>query len=228
MLELAALQYDDRADLTIYILALDIPHFELKIQAPGVQSLPLAMFLPSAAMITYAAGGGVICRKTHISPRIKVPTIIVAYLELGDGLSVAAEFAVLVMFQHFNQVQLTADKIFQDMILCGTFGQGAFSLQEIGEAVLGSFGTYHRGQSLPAKAGDTIVFTSQFLGLLTWGYAVFAIIRIVSTALLLIQLVMWVVNQALTVQEIVTGRNFGLEHGWGKKRPDSFNGDKDA
>lgn len=37
---------------------------------------------------------------------------------------------------------------------------------------------------------------------------------VVSTGLLLILLVMWIVNQLLTVQGIITGRILGLEHGW--------------
>ncbi|KAJ5928714.1 C4-dicarboxylate transporter/malic acid transport protein [Penicillium verhagenii] len=184
ILQLAVLQYGDRAGLAIYILwwrnaaiatiaALGIPYIQLKIQAPGVQRLPPAVLLPFIAIITSAAGAGVISRQSHVSPRLQVPAIIVAYLQLGIGLAVAASYAVLVMFQHFNQVHSVAEKVFQDMILCGPFGQGAFALQVLGEAVEESFGAYHRGKFLTAKAADTIGVTSQFLGLLTWGYGVF-------------------------------------------------------
>ncbi|KAJ5646465.1 malic acid transport protein [Penicillium lividum] len=174
MLELAALQYSDRAGLTIFILALDIPNYQLKIQALGVQSLPFAVSLPSVAMIPSAAGGEGICRKTHISPCLKVPAIIVEYVEVDGGLLVAAGYAVLVMFQHFNQVQLTADKIFQDMIFCEPFGQGSFALQELGEAVLGSFGAYHRGRFPTAKQAIQLFLRVSFhFELLTWKYAIF-------------------------------------------------------
>ncbi|KAJ5923438.1 C4-dicarboxylate transporter/malic acid transport protein [Penicillium verhagenii] len=249
---------------------------------PASSVSPPAVLLPFIAIITSAAGAGVISRQSHVSPRLQVPAIIVAYLQLGLGLAVAASYAVLVMFQHFNQVHSVAEKVFQDMILCGPFGQGAFALQVLGEAVQESFGAYHRGTFLTAKAADTIGVTSQFLGLLTWGYGVFwwcfAILSmchtlgaqprggrkppfslaawsiifpwgvftnaavelgkimdspafaVVSTGLLLIMLVMWIVNQVLTLRGILTGRILGVEH-WRKREEslDSFrSGDKDA
>ena len=51
---------------------------------------------------------------------------------------------------------------------------------------------------------------------------------VVSTGLLLILLMMWIVNQLLTVRGIITGRILGLEHGWRGKGLDTFRGDKDA
>lgn len=50
----------------------------------------------------------------------------------------------------------------------------------------------------------------------------------VSTGLLLIVLVMWIVNQLLTIRGITTGRIFGLEHGWKGKGPDTLRGAKAA
>ncbi|KAJ6095531.1 C4-dicarboxylate transporter/malic acid transport protein [Penicillium sp. IBT 16267x] len=300
ILQLAVLQYGDRAGLVIYILwwtntalatvaAVGIPYFQLNIQAPGVQRLPPAVLLPFIAINTSAAGGGLICLQSHVSPRLQVPAIIVGYIELGAGLSVAGAYTVLVMFQHFNQVHLTATKVFQDMILCGPFGQGSFALQVLGEAVEESFGAYNRGTFLTAKGADIIGLTSQFMGLLTWGYGAFwwcfAILSIghtlgaqsrggrkppftlaawsiifpwsrdtnltpqgvftnsavelgkimdspafavVSTGLLLILLVMWIFNQLLTIRGIITGRIFGLEHGWRRQGLDSFRGGKGA
>lgn len=184
ILQVAVLQYGDRAGLAIYILwwintalatlvSLGIPYIQLKLQAPGVQNLPPAVLLPFVAVLTAAAGGGVICRQSHVSARLQVPALVVGYLEVGAGLAVTSGFNVLVMFQHFNQVHSAADKVYQDMIICGPLGQGAFALQALGEAVQGSFGAYERGTFLTAKAADIIGFTSQFLGLLTWGYGVF-------------------------------------------------------
>ncbi|KAJ5287831.1 C4-dicarboxylate transporter/malic acid transport protein [Penicillium angulare] len=257
ILQLAILQYGDRAGLAIYILwwtdtamaiivSLGIPYIQLKIQAPGVQKLPPVVLLPFVAVLTSAAGGGAICRQNHVSARLQVPVIIVSYLEVGIGLAVTTGFNVIIMFQHFNQVHSAADKVFQDMIICGPLGQGAFALQVLGEAAQGSFGAYKRGTFLTDKAADTIGFTSQFLGLLTWGYGIFwwsfAILSIchtlgvftnaavvfgrimdspafyvISTAHLLILLVMWLVNQILTLRGIITGRMLGLEQGRRRK-----------
>ncbi|KAJ5784501.1 uncharacterized protein N7503_009713 [Penicillium pulvis] len=291
ILQLAVIQYGDRAGLAIYILwwtdtalstvaAIGITYVQFKIQAPGVQRLPPAVLLPFIAINTSAASGGLICLQSHVSPRLQIPAIIVGYLELGAGLSLAGAFTVLVMFQHFNQVHSPAEKVFQDMIICGPFGQGSFALQILGEAVQESFGAYHRGVFLTAKAADIIGLTSQFMGLLTWGYGVFwwcfAILSIghtigaqprggrkppftlaawsiifpwgvftnsavelgkimdspafaaVSTGLLLIVLVMWIVNQLLTIRGITAGRIFGLEHGWRGKGPDALRGAKAA
>ncbi|KAJ5633624.1 C4-dicarboxylate transporter/malic acid transport protein [Penicillium herquei] len=274
ILQYASIQYGARAGLAIYILfwvdtalaaivSIGIPYIQLKLQAPGVQKLPPAVLLPFVAVLTAAAGGGVICRQCAVSARLKVPVIIVGYIELGSGLAVTSGFNVLIMFQHFNQVHSAAEKVYQDMIICGPLGQGSFALQVLGEAVQGSFGAYHRGTFITAKAADAIGFVSQLMGLLTWGYGVFwwcfAILSIChtliawgqkpkfslaawslvfpwgvftnaavefgkimdssafavfATALLLIMLIMWIGNQILTLKGMISGRIFGLEHGW--------------
>jgi hypothetical protein len=43
---------------------------------------------------------------------------------------------------------------------------------------------------------------------------------VVSTALLLILLVIWFVVQILTIKGLFTGRVLGLEHGWNRRDPD--------
>ncbi|KAJ5090878.1 C4-dicarboxylate transporter/malic acid transport protein, partial [Penicillium argentinense] len=285
ILQLAALQYGHRAGLAIYILwwistalaiiaCLGIPYIQLKLQPPGMHHLPPAILLPFIAALTSAAGGGVICRFCNLHPRLQVPALIISYLEVGAGLALSGSFDALLLFQHFDRFHAPADKVWQDMIVCGPFGQGSFALQVLGEAAeKGSFAAYDRGTFLTAAAGKPIGFISQFLGLLTWGYGVFwwcfAILSIchtacgqpggwratqfslsawslifpwgvfansavefgkimaspafavVSTGLLLLLLVMWVVMQVLTVKGIVTGRIVGLPHGWKARRADA-------
>lgn len=151
ILQLAELQYGDRAGLAIYIL-----------------------WWTDTALATVAAIGiQYVELKSHVSLRLQIPAIIVGYLGLGARLSVAGAYTVLAMFQHFDQVHSTAEEIFQDMILCGPFGQGSFALQVLGEAAQESFGAYNRGEFLTTKGPDIIGLTSQFMGLLIWGYGVF-------------------------------------------------------
>ncbi|KAJ5675951.1 hypothetical protein N7462_008848 [Penicillium macrosclerotiorum] len=278
ILQVAALQYGHRAGLAIYILwwvqtglavvaCLGIPYVQLQLQPQGIQRLPPASLLPFIAALTSAAGGGVICRYTYVSPRLQVPALVVSYLEVGAGLALAAGFDAMILVQHFDQFRPAPEKVFADMIVCGPFGQGAFALQVLGETVQhGSFAAYHRGTFLTAQAAIPIGYASQFLGLLTWGSGIFwwcfAILSIchtlcaqpggwrhtqfsmaawslifpwgvftnaavefgkimdspafavVSTGLLLILLLLWLVVQGLTIKGIITGRIFGLDRGW--------------
>lgn len=185
IIQVAVLQYGSRAGLALYVLwwvntglaivaCLGIPYVQLKLQPPGISHLPPAILLPFIAALTSAAGGGVLCRSGHIGPRLQVPVILVSYLEVGAGLALAAGFDALILFQHFDRFSPSAEEVYQDMIVCGPFGQGAFALQVLGTAVLrGSFAAYDRGSFLTASAASPLGFTSQFLGLLTWGYGIF-------------------------------------------------------
>lgn len=197
ILQLAILEYSDTASLAIYVLwwidtamavvaLVGIPYTQLKLQPPGIQRAPPVILLPFIAALTSAAGGGVICQSGHLSAQLQVPAIIVSYLEVGAGLALATAFDALILFKHFDRSFPTADKVFQDMITCGPFGQGGFALMVLGEVVRGgSFAGYNRGQFLTAKAADPIGYMSEFLGLLTWGYGIFwwsfAIISIIHT-----------------------------------------------
>jgi tellurite resistance protein TehA-like permease len=185
IIELAVLQYGSRASLALYVLwwiqaglamiaCLGIPYVQLKLQPPGISHLPPTILLPFIAALTSAAGGGVLCRFDHIGPRLQVPVIIISYLQIGAGLSLAAGFDTLILLQHFDRFTPTADNVYQDMIVCGPFGQGAFALQVLGQAVMnGSFANYDRGSFITSNAAAPIGYTSQFLGLLTWGYGIF-------------------------------------------------------
>lgn len=163
-----------------------IPYIQLKLQPPGISNLPPSILLPFIAALTSAAEGGVICTSDHISARLQVPVIIVSYLQVGAGLALAAAFDTLIFFQHFDRTSPKPGTVWQDMIVCGPFGQGSFALQGLGEAVLkGSFAAYNRGDFLTSTAATPIGYVSQFMGLLTWGYGVFwwcfAIISICHT-----------------------------------------------
>jgi sodium-dependent phosphate transporter len=164
---------------------LAIPYVQLKLQPSGFERVPPAVLLPIIAALTCAAAGGAICSTTALGPRLQVPTIIYSYLLVGAGISLALGFDAVILFQHFTDQQPTPQKVWQDMILCGPFGQGGFALQVLGTAVQKSFPKYARGTILRAQAAGPIASVSQFAGVLSWGFATFwwafAIISILHT-----------------------------------------------
>jgi hypothetical protein len=86
------------------------------------------------------------------------------------GLALAVGFGSIILNQYLDRAFPGADKVYEDMILCGPFGQGSFALQVLGQAVQsGSFAAYDRGNIPTAKAADPIGFIGQFIGLLVWG-----------------------------------------------------------
>jgi tellurite resistance protein TehA-like permease len=168
------------------ISVMGIPYVFVKVQSPGVKAVTPCVLLPLIAAPTSAAGGGVICRYGALSDRLQVPVIIVSYLEVGLGLALAMAFNDVFVTRLFDRSFPALEQIYQDMILCGPFGQGSFALQALGQAVLrGSFAGYDQGTFLTAEAAKPIAFASQFAGLLAWGYGtfwwIFAIISIIHT-----------------------------------------------
>lgn len=199
IIEMVTLQYGASASLPAYILwcistglaviaVIVIPYVQLKLQPPGIEHIPPAILLPVIAALTSAAGGGVICTSSSISPRLQVPAIIISYLEIGTGFALALAFAAIVLLEHFNRTNPVPEKVYQDMIICGPFGQGGFALQILGKAVLqGSFAAYDRGTLLTADSARPIGHISQWAGLMSWGFGTFwwclAILSIVHTLL---------------------------------------------
>lgn len=124
--------------------------------------------------LTSAAGGGVICRYGALSDRLQIPVIIVSYLEVGVGLPPAVTLSGVFVTRLFNKSFPGVEHVYEDMILCGPFGQGSFALQALGQVVSrGSFAAYERGTFLTAEAAEPVAFASQFAGLLSWGYGTF-------------------------------------------------------
>lgn len=156
------------------IVVMGIPYVFVKIQPPGVKAVLPGVLLPLISALTSAAGGGVICRYGALSSRLQVPVIIVSYLEVGLGLALAVTLADIFMTRLFDQSFPAVEEVYQDMILCGPFGQGSFALQIIGQAVSrDAFADYDRGTFLVAEAAQPIAFASQLAGLLVWGYGTF-------------------------------------------------------
>ncbi|KAF3387904.1 Sulfite efflux pump SSU1, partial [Talaromyces pinophilus] len=168
---------------TVVIIA--IPYTQLRLQPSGIGNVPPAILLTIIAPLTCAAGGGTICNATPIGPCLQVPLVIVAYLLVGAGLSLGLAYDAVILFQHFSDFYPLVEKVWQDMILCGPFGQGGFALQILGAVVKKSFAAYGRGTLLTNQAAIPISVLSQFSGILAWGSGTFwwcfAIISIIHT-----------------------------------------------
>ncbi|EYE95214.1 putative malic acid transport protein [Aspergillus ruber CBS 135680] len=170
----------------VLVAVMVIPYVFVKVQPPGVKAILPCVLLPLISALTSAAGGGVLCVYGQISPRLQVPIIIVSYLEIGLALPMALGLSEIFATRLFDRSFPKLEQIYQDMILCGPFGQGSFAFQVLGQAVLkGAFAEYNRGTFLTAQATQPVAFASHFAGLLSWGYGTFwwcfAIISIVHT-----------------------------------------------
>lgn len=163
-----------------------IPYVYMKYQSPGIKAVTPVVLLPLIAALTSAAGGGTICRYGELSDQLQVPVIIVSFLEVGLGMPLAMALDDVFVARLFDKSFPTVQQIYQDMILCGPFGQGSFALQILGQVVQrGAFAGYNQGTFLTKQAGQVVGIASQFAGLLAWGYGTFwwcfAIISIVHT-----------------------------------------------
>lgn len=150
-----------------------IPYVYVKIQPPGLEVVAPGVLLPLVLALTSAAGGGIICRYGALSDRLQIPVIIISYLEVGVGLPLAVTLSGVFVTRLFNKSFPDVEHVYEDMILCGPFGQGSFALRALGQVVSrGSFAGYDRGYDrgtfLTAEAAKPIAFASQLAGLLSW------------------------------------------------------------
>ncbi|KAL2826412.1 voltage-dependent anion channel [Aspergillus cavernicola] len=184
IIEMIVLQFSGGAELAAYVLwwistflsilsAITLPYLQLKQQPSGIEQIPPCFLLPIIAILTSSAGGGVICENSDLSARLRVPVIIVSYMEVGTGLGLSMCIDACIIYHHFDQTNPLGDKAYQDMIMCGPFGQASFALQILGSAVQHSFGEYNRGTLLTTEAASPIAAVSEFSGVLAWGFAFF-------------------------------------------------------
>lgn len=196
IIDMISLQYSGSADLVAYILwwistalsitsVIGVPYLQLKMQPSGLEHVPPSFLLPMISILTSAAGGGTIAENSSLSARLRVPAIIISYMELGAGMALTICVDACIMYHHFDQDSPVRDNAYQDMVLCGPFGQASFALHILGSAVLHSFGEYNRGTLLTEQAAVPISFVSQFAGVMAWGFStfwwLFAILSIVYT-----------------------------------------------
>jgi tellurite resistance protein TehA-like permease len=196
IIQMISLQYTGSADLVAYVLwwistalsmasVIGVPYLQLKMQPAGLEHVPPALLLPIISILTSAAGGGTICENSTLSARLRVPAIIISYMELGAGMALTICVDACIMYHHFDQDSPVRDNAYQDMVLCGPYGQASFALHILGSAIRHSFGAYNRGSLLTEQAAVPMSFVSQFAGVMAWGFSsfwwFFAILSIVYT-----------------------------------------------
>ncbi|KAK7451475.1 hypothetical protein Landi51_04846 [Colletotrichum acutatum] len=158
------------ATTTILIL----PFIFIKVHPPGVAHLSPSTQLAVTAALTAAAAGGTLCTSSaHLPGAQQLPIIVVSYLLIGMGLPLAFALDVLFWARLLGgNNEPPKEKAFQDMILCGPWGQASYALQILGQAVVGgSFASYTgTGALLSADAAAAPVgYASIFAGLVAWG-----------------------------------------------------------
>ncbi|KAL4967593.1 putative malic acid transport protein [Aspergillus stella-maris] len=184
IVQMIPLQYGGGAELAAYVLwwistaisiigVIAVPYTQLKMRPSGIDHIPPSFLLPVISILTSATAGGIICNYSSFSVRLKVPVIIVSYMELGTGIALAICIDAIIVYHHFDQMYPEYDKAYQDMVLCGPFGQASAGLQVLGMAVSSSFGEYNRGTLLTQSAASPIAAVSQFAGILAWGFGTF-------------------------------------------------------
>ncbi|KAL4937439.1 hypothetical protein BDV06DRAFT_232595 [Aspergillus oleicola] len=184
IIQMIALQYTGGAEIAAYVLwwistalsrvaVIAVPYLQLKMQPSGIEHIPPSFLLPVISILTSAAAGGIICDNSSFSVRLKVPAVIVSYMELGTGIALAICIDACIVYHHFDQTYPQYNKAYQDMVLCGPFGQASAALQVLGMAVQSTFGEYNRGTLITASAASPIAAVSEFAGLLAWGFGTF-------------------------------------------------------
>ncbi|KAF9876883.1 malic acid transport [Colletotrichum karsti] len=156
------------------VISVVLPFILIKVYPSGVPHISPATQLPLIAALTAAAGGGTICNTAMLSSQQQIPVIIVSYLLIGMALPLAFALDVLFWARLLGNYQPPKKKAFQDMILCGPWGQSSFALQMLGRSVVeGSFASYASGTFLTADAAAPVGYSSMLAGLAAWGLGTF-------------------------------------------------------
>ncbi|TEA14049.1 Sulfite efflux pump SSU1 [Colletotrichum sidae] len=151
-----------------------LPFVFIKVCPSGVPHISPATQLPLIAALTAAAGGGTVCSSAMLSSQQQVPVIIVSYLLVGMALPLAFALDLIFWARLLGNYHPPKQKAYQDMILCGPWGQSSFALQLLGQAVVkGAFASYNSGTFLTADAANPVGYTSMFAGLAAWGLGTF-------------------------------------------------------
>lgn len=156
------------------VACIGIPYVFTKLQGPGIDNIAPSTLLPLIAALTAAAGGGVVCRYGQLGANLQVPVIIVSYLFVGLGLPLSVVIDAVFLARLFDKSFPVKQKVYQLMILCGPLGQGSFALQILGNVVQrGAFASYDNSPFVGPGGASTVATSSEFMGLLTWGYGIF-------------------------------------------------------
>ncbi|KAK3679664.1 Plasma membrane sulfite pump involved in sulfite metabolism [Recurvomyces mirabilis] len=156
------------------VTTIGIPYILTYVEGPGIDGVAPSVFLPLISSLTLAAGGGVVCRYGELGANLQVPVIILSYIFLGMALPTSIAFDGVFMARLFDGAYPPQQKVYQIMILCGPPGQASFALQVLGNVVQrGAFASYDTSSFIGPSGASTIATTSEFLGLLYWGFGTF-------------------------------------------------------
>lgn len=146
-----------------------------KMEAPGIDTVPVAIRLPPIAVLTVAAGGGVVCRYGELDTSLQIPVIVISYLCVGGGIMLALMCDAAFLVRLFDQSWPSGQKLYSIMIACGPYGQSSFAVQILGDVVQrGAFAEHHSsGGLIDAGTMQIVGVCSVLLGLLLWGYGTF-------------------------------------------------------
>ncbi|KAF6816166.1 malic acid transport [Colletotrichum musicola] len=135
------------------VVSVVLPFIFIKVYPSGVPHISPATQLPLIAALTAAAGGGTICNSAGLDPARQLPVIVVSYLFIGMALPLALALDVLFWARLLGNYRPPRARAFQDMILCGPWGQSSFALQMLGRSVLaGAFESSSTSTFLSADA----------------------------------------------------------------------------
>lgn len=144
------------------------------LEASGIDLVPVAIRLPPIAVLTIAAGGGVVCRYGQLATDLQVPIIILSYLCVGAGVFLALMCDAAFLIRLFNQSWPSGKTIYSIMIACGPYGQSSFAMQILGDVVKrGAFAG--AGTTGFISPGDERIVSvcSTLIAILLWGYGTF-------------------------------------------------------
>ena len=147
----------------------------------GPEQLSPAVFMPTVALATSGAMGGLITSYgVDLSARLALPTVIVGYMSTGYGF-----FTCLILYPIFLQRLMVNGwppyaKIPGMMLLIGPMGQTGTALQYLSNAafIRGVFRTYDEGTYLQQSAASATDAASILLSLMILGFAVLWIILV--------------------------------------------------
>lgn len=144
------------------------------LEASGIDLVPVAIRLPPIAVLTVAAGGGVVCRYGQLSTDLQVPLIILSYLCVGIGVFLALMCDAAFLIRLFDQSWPKGRTMYSIMIACGPYGQSSFAMQILGDVVKrGAFAGTDSSKFIGPGDERIIAACSTLVALLLWGYGTF-------------------------------------------------------
>ncbi|KAF6818798.1 malic acid transport [Colletotrichum plurivorum] len=156
------------------VVSIVLPFIFIKVYPSGVPHISPATQLPLIAALTAAAGGSTICNSAGLDPARQLPVIVVSYLFIGMALPLALALDVLFWSRLLGNYRPPRARAFQDMILCGPWGQSSFALQMLGRAVLaGAFESSSSSILHATDAAAPVGYASILAGLAAWGLGTF-------------------------------------------------------